>query len=71
MYVIYNSHNFKVFKQEVNAWLIKGCCCWQLANSYPIRRLAQLTHYTYRQVTLWGKFVIKTFILWCDLGIYL
>ncbi|XP_022787463.1 uncharacterized protein LOC111327518 [Stylophora pistillata] len=26
----------------------------KLANSYPIRRLAQLTHYTYRQVTLWG-----------------
>ncbi|RMX45519.1 hypothetical protein pdam_00008452 [Pocillopora damicornis] len=27
----------------------------RLANSYPIRRLAQLTHYTYRQVTLWGN----------------
>ncbi|KAJ7375418.1 hypothetical protein OS493_002182 [Desmophyllum pertusum] len=27
----------------------------RLANSYPIRRLAQLTHYTYRRVTLWGN----------------
>ena len=29
---------------------------YQLANSYPIRRLAQLTHYTYRRLTLYGKF---------------
>lgn len=27
----------------------------RLANSYPIRRLAQLTHYTYRRMTLWGN----------------
>ena len=27
----------------------------QLANSYVIRRLAQLTHYGYRQITAWGK----------------
>lgn len=27
----------------------------RLANSYPIRRLAQLTHYTYRRLTLWGN----------------
>ncbi|XP_020620946.1 uncharacterized protein NCBP2-AS2 homolog [Orbicella faveolata] len=27
----------------------------RLANTYPIRRLAQLTHYTYRRLTLWGN----------------
>lgn len=27
----------------------------RLANSYPIRRLAQLTHYTYRRLTLYGN----------------